>query len=80
MQEGVGPLCICDRPIFWALKSSSGVSRDEAGPSEVKESVLISGGSQMELTGLEPVTSWVRSRRQESRLRTFRHFRAGFSL
>jgi hypothetical protein len=41
MQEGVGPLCICDRSIFgryWALESSSGVSRDEAGPSEVKES------------------------------------------
>ena len=47
MQEGVGPLCICDRPIYLGasgLESNSGVSRDEAAPAEIKESSLISGG------------------------------------
>ena len=66
MQEGVGPLCTCERPIFWALPDAEvKLGRFERRGRAVggQKIVLISGGSQMELTGLEPVTSWVRSRR-----------------
>ena len=54
------------RPCYWALEPRTPHWRYTSQAHGDGRMALFPAVSRMELTGLEPVTSWVRSRRQES--------------